>query len=292
MKKPRSDRRGLPADYLQPLVSALADPAVLAGIRREELEPVTFQLALYFGLRRDPATASALGNVYERLLAEVTVEDRRALVDELAGAVRGGATSALAFVPVLQREREAGVARAAALALATTMPAAGEDALAGPRALRAMLDHTEHDGVRAGIVGALLALGDRRVRTLLDGAWRALPPEAARALLALPRDWCSRLEVDWLLDWMEDAEPGLFAELAGSLARLASAGEGRVLDLERELPAPAAAVGGTAADWLRILTDRGVREVGAELAPRLRDLGRRAAPGALEPVLRAWGVAS
>ena len=74
MKRPRSDRRALPADYLEPLVSALGDPAVLAGIRPAELAPVAFQLALYFGMRRDAATAAALGGVYERLVSEVTVE--------------------------------------------------------------------------------------------------------------------------------------------------------------------------------------------------------------------------
>src|SRR5262245_64914138 len=133
MRRSRSDGRTLPADYLEPLVRALGDPAVLAGIRVAELAPVAFQLALYYGLRRDAATAAALGGVYERLVAEVTVEDRSALVAELAGALRGGASSALALVPVLQRERDAAVARAAALALASSLPAAPEDPIAGPR---------------------------------------------------------------------------------------------------------------------------------------------------------------
>ena len=285
MKRPRSARRALPADYLQPLVTALADPATLAAVRREELEAVAFQLALYFGVRRDPETASALGGVYDRLVEERTAEDRRAFVNEVAGAVRGGVTSVLALLPVLQRERDAEIAREAALAFATLLPAEGGDALAGPRALRALLDHAEPDGVRAGLVGALLALGDRRVQPLLDGAWRSLTPAAAAALLALPRTWASRLETEWLLDWMEDAEPSTFAALADSLARLAAEGGGRVLELERELPASA---GG---ESVAILREWSVGELGEQLAPRLRDLARRAGgPHVLSAVFRAWGV--
>ena len=273
MKRSRSERRTLPADYLEPLVRALGDTSVLASIRREELGPVAFQLALYFGVRRDPDTASALGSVYDRLVADVTTAERSGLASELAAAVRGGATTALALLPLLQRERDAGVARDLALAFAT-----------GPRALRALLDHTEAGAVRAGIVGALLALGDARLRSLLDGTWRTLDPTDARALLALPRSLSSLLEVEWLLDWMEDADPTTFALLAGSLAAAAGAGD-HVLELERELPVPA---GGESLTVLRQWT---VAEAGARLAPRLRDLARRAdRDGALDGVFAAWGV--
>ena len=286
MKRPRSARAALPADYLQPLVTALADPATLAAVRPGELEPVAFQLALYFGVRRDPETAGALGGVYDRMVEELAPEDRRAFVEQVAGAVRSGATTVLALLPVLQRERDAGIARAAASAFAALMPAEGGDRLAGPRALRALLDHAEPDGVRAGLVGALLELGDRRVRPLLDGAWRALPPAAAAALLALPRPWASLLETEWLMDWMEDADPSTFAAIRGSLARLATEGEGRVLELERELPAPA---GGESVGILREWT---VREVGEQLLPRWRDLARRAGvPNAMAEVFASWGVA-
>src|SRR5262245_4433255 len=146
MKRPRSERRALPADYLQPLVNALADPATLAGVRPSELEAVAFQLALYLGVRRDPDTAAALGGVYDRLIAERTPEERRALVEQVVGAVGGGASSVLALLPVLQREPDAAVARDAAMAFATLLPAERGDALAGPRALRALLDHAEPDG--------------------------------------------------------------------------------------------------------------------------------------------------
>jgi len=286
MKRPRSARRALPADYLQPLVTALSDPGTLAAVRREELEAVAFQLALYFGVRRDPETAGALRGVYERMVEELPLEARSAYVEQVVGAVRGGATSVLALLPVLQRERDAGIARAAASAFAALMPAEGGDALAGPRALRALLDHAEPDGMRAGLVGALLALGDRRVRPLLDGAWRALPADAAAALLALPRTWASLLETEWLMDWMEDAEPATFAAIRGSLARLAADGEGRVLELERELPAPADG------ESLTILREWTVREAGEQLSPRWRDLERRAGgSGAMAEVFAAWGVA-
>src|SRR5262249_33431176 len=79
---------------------------------------------------------AALGGVYDRLVSEVTAEARASLVIELSGALRGGPSSTLALVPILQREQDAGVARAAALALATSLPAAPDDPLAGRRAPR------------------------------------------------------------------------------------------------------------------------------------------------------------
>lgn len=292
MSPRRPAERERQADYLQPLVAALADPAVLAGIRVHELQPVAYQLALYFGLRREPAIASALAGVYERLHRDGTIEDRRTLVHELDSAVRRGATSVLALLPVLQHERDAGLVRDAAFTLATRMPDAEGETLSGPRAVRALLDHAESAAVRAGLVGALLGLGDRRIANVLDGTWRALDTEARAALLALSREVATLLEVEWLLGWLEDAEPAAFAAVAESLAALpaagasAACGSGRVLDLERELPT----TGET--DALTVLSEWSTAEAGEKLAPRLRDLSRRApAPDALDGVRRAWGVA-
>jgi hypothetical protein len=283
MPRSRPDPTSLPNDYLEPLVNALADPAVLAGIRPEELEPVTFQLALYFGVRRDPATSAALGGVYDRLVAEVPADAREVLVQDLATAITGGASSVLALLPALQRERDAGVARSAALAFATRMEA-GEDGLAGPRAVRTLVDHADSDAVRAGLVGALLALGDPRVKPLIAGLWRALSPPARDALLALGRPLATRLETEWLLDWLEDAEPATFNAVAASLARLPAEGEGRVLELARELPAtPAGAALTVAREWP-------AAALGASLTERFMSLARRAEPGAFDAVLVAWGV--
>jgi hypothetical protein len=279
------DEPRLPDDYLEPLVRALADPAVLAGIRVAELQPVAFQLALYFGLRRDADTAAALGGVYERLLRDVTLEARTQWLEDLAAAVAGGATSVLALLPVLQRETSAALVRSAALTFATRMSNSPEDPLAGPRALRALLDHAELDASRAGLVGALLALGDARVRPLLAGAWHALTPGAAGALLALPRSHASRLEAEWLLDWLEDADPATFRALSASLANLPVAGRGRVLEIERELPS------GADGDALTVRRAWDPAELGELLAERFRSLARRSGdPAAFEAVLAAWSV--
>jgi hypothetical protein len=199
---------------------------------------VAFQLALYFGVRRDPETASALGGVYDRLVAERSQGERRAFVEQVIAAVRGGASTVLALLPVLQREHDAGVARAAALAFATLLPAEAGDPLSGPRALRALLDHAEPDGVRAGLVGALLASGDR-------GA------PAARWRLALAHAGRGRGAARAAADVGEPARGRVAARLDGGRRagdvrrdrRLAGAagvgGGGRVLELEHELPAGA-----------------------------------------------------
>jgi len=286
MKHSRTGR-SLPADYLQPLVRALSDPAELQRIRVGELAPVAFQLALYLGVRQDRETAAVLASVYERLARDVTGEARSHLVGDLVHAVAGGATSVLALLPVLQRETDPDLVRRAGLAFALHMAAPADDPLAGPRALRALLDHAEHDAARAGIVGALLALGDQRLAPLLAGAWHALPPGAAAPLLALPRALASRLELDWLLGWLEDAEPATFAAIADSLARLPADGGGRVLELERELPARS-----DAGEALTVTREWTAHELTLELGERLASLERRAGtPGALASVRAAWGAA-
>jgi hypothetical protein len=48
-------------------------------------------------------------------------------------------------------------------------------------------------------------------------------PDAVAALLSLERER-EPARGQWLLDWMEDAEPATFAAIARSLARLASEG--------------------------------------------------------------------
>ncbi len=279
---PKTD---LPGDYLEPLVTALGDPKVLAGIRVEELEPITFQLALYFGVRRDADTAAALGGVYERLVREVDAESRAMLVTDLATAIGGGASSVLALLPALQRERDATVARLAAVAFASRMQAGASDPLAGPRAVRTLLDHAEPEAVRAGLVGALLALGDARLKPLLAGAWRLLSGEARDALLALPRPLATRLEAEWLLDWLEDAEPATFAMVASSLARLPADGAGRIVELERELPAA------PTGDGYRIAREWPAAALGASLTERFMSLARRTEGSAFDGVLAAWGLA-
>ena len=285
MSPPRTSRRTKPADYLQPLVAALGDPAVLAGMRVAELQPVAYQLALYFGLRREPAIAAALAGVYERLRRDGTEESRRTLVEELATAVRGGASSVLALLPVLQHERNARLVRDAAFTFATRMPAADGDALAGPRAVRALLDHTEAAAVRAGLLAALLALGDRRIAPLVDGTWRLLDADGRNALLGIPREHATLLEVDWLFGWLEDVDPAGFDAVARSLAGLAEASRGRLLDFERELPATGDR------ETVNVLSEWSAIEAGERLAPRVRDLERRVSNGDdLRVVHRAWCI--
>lgn len=284
-RRDRREKRALKADYLEPLVTALGDPAVLAGMRAEELQPVTFQLALYFGHRRDPATSAVLGEVYERLLAEIDRTSRAELLDDLVAAITGGSTTVLALLPVLQRESDAGLVRTAALVFATRMAPTGGDLLTGPRMLRTLLEHAEPDGVRAGLVGALLALGDARMAPFLDGAWRFLSPEAADALLTLPRGMASRLEVEWLLAWLEDAEPARFAAVATSLARLPREGGGVICEVERGIPA------GPEGDVLALLREWTPQALAQELAPRFDSIARRAEGDAFAPVRAAFSGA-
>ena len=271
-------------DYLRALVERGDDPAFWTTIRDEELPLLAYQLALYFGLQRDADTASALSGLYARVVERVSVDDRMELCDHVTESVRGGASSALALLPFLQRERDATVAQAAATAFATLLPATQEIPLAGPRMVRTLLDHTDEDAIRLGLVGALLSLGDRRVLPLLRGSWRALSPASRDALLAAPPPLVTALLVEFLLDWLEDADVAASAAIAATLSRLPTQGAGRVLDLERRLPE-------REGEEVEVLAEWSAADYGAQLAPRLRDLARRVdEPASLAAVLAAWGV--
>jgi hypothetical protein len=93
----------------------------------------------------------------------------------------------------------------------------------------------------------------------------------------------TRLEVEWLLQGLEDAEPERFARIAGSLARLPQEGDGVILDLERELPA------GKAGEALTVLREWSAASMGEALAEQFAGLERRAEPGAMAAVSAAFG---
>lgn len=277
--------------WLEQLAGIARDPAKRAALDADALLLVTFQQCLYYGHTQDPGIAGALAELYADLVAKAPVADRVELLDRVAEAVEQGSTPALALLPFLLHEPSPEAVAVAGETFASLVPAEGGEEAAGPAGLLRLLEHAEDEGTRVGLAAALLRLGDRRLRPLVDAAWRRLEPPARVRLAALPAP--SRVlfaaTVEFWLGCLEDADDAVFAAVAATLARLPREAEPpRVLDVRRKFPANAP----DDREEIAILGDWTVAAFGERLAPALRDLARREnVPRRMPEVLAAWGVA-
>lgn len=288
MSKPR--RRAEPApsgDYLRQLAEFGRDPEAWKRLEEDELLLLAFQQALYLGSGESEA-GSGLAGLYAEMVARVTRDDRMELLDRVSEAVEAGSTTVLALMPFLQHEPDASIVQSAALAFAAHMPLTAGDPMTGPRTIAALVPHADDDAVRVGLISGLLALGDRRVLPVLRGLWRHLGPEAREALTRQSLPFACASTVEFLLDWLEDADEEGFGIAAAMLARIPADGNGRVLDLKRRFPAnlDGDEIG------IEVVGEWTAADFGARIAPRLADLERREnEPRVLPAVRAAWSVA-
>lgn len=277
--------------WLAELAEIARDPGRRSGLDADALLLVTFQQCLYYGHTQDPEIAATLAGLYPDLVAKAAEPDRVELLDRVAAVVEDGATPVLALLPFLLHEPSPEAVAVAGETFATLVPLEGDDDLTGPRTLLRLLEHAEDEGTRVGLAAALLRLGDRRLRPLLDGAWRRLDPAARARLAALrgPANVLFAATVEFWLACLEDADAAVFATVAGELARLPrEADPPRVLDVRRKFPANAP----DEREEISLVGDWPVAEFGERLAPALRDLARREnEPRRMPAVLAAWGVA-
>lgn len=272
------------------LAEIASDPARRAALDGDALLLVTFQQCLYYGHSQDAGVAAALAGLYPDLVAKAGEADRIELLDRVAAAVEQGGTTVLALLPFLLHEPSPEAVAVAAETFASLMPIEDGDEATGPRTLLRLLEHAEDEGTRVGLAAALARFGDRRLRPLLDEAWRRLDTPARVRLAGLRG--ASRVvfaaTVEFWLDCLEDADDTVFAAVASALARLpAEADPPRVLEVRRKFPANAP----DDRDEITLAGDWPVAEFGARLGPRMRDLARREnEPRRMPAVLEAWAV--
>lgn len=289
----RADEAGDAADaaWLAQLAELARDPEKRATLDADALLLVTFQQCLFYGHTQDPEVAAALAALYPDLVARAAEGERLELLDRVAAAVEQGGTPVLALLPFLLHEPSPGAVAVAGETFASLVPLEGGDPLTGPATLLRLLEHAEDEGTRVGLAAALLRFGDRRLRGLLDAAWRRLDPPARVRLAELrgPSPVVFAATVEFWLACLEDADDAVFAAVAGTLARLPrEADPPRVLDVTRKFPANAP----DERDEIAIAGDWPLAGYGGRLAPALRDLARREnAPHRMPEVLAAWGVA-
>jgi len=279
------------AGWLDELAAIAADPERRATLDADALLLVTFQQCLWYGHSQDAGAGGALASLYPELVARATEADRIELLDRVAAAVEDGGTTVLALLPFLLHEPASEAVAVAAETFASLMPLEGGDEATGPRTLLRLLEHAEDEGTRAGLAAGLLRLGDRRLRPLLDEAWRRLDTPT-RVRFAGMRG-ASRVvfapTVEFWIACLEDSDDAVFAAVAAALARLArEADPPRVLEARRKFPANAP----DDRDEITLEGDWPVPAFAARIAPALRDLARREnEPRRMPDVLAAWGLA-
>lgn len=280
------------AAWLAQLAEVAADPERRAALDGDALLLVTFQQCLGYGHAGEPGFADALAALWPDLVAKTSDADRLELLDRVAAAVEEGGAGVLALLPFLMHEPSPEAVAVAGETFASLVPLDAGDEATGPRMLVRMLEHAEEEGTRVGLAAALLRFGDRRLRPLLDRAWRLLEP-AARVRLAGLRG-ASRVAfaatAEFWIDCLEDADDAVFAAVAAALERLPlEADPPRVLEVRRKFPANAP----DGRDEIALERDWPIGEFAARLAPALRDLARREnEPRRLPAVLAAWGISA
>ncbi len=287
MSRPRRSKPSTPSsDYLRQLVEWGRDPDAWKRLDADELLLIAFQQALYLGSGESEA-GTGLAGLYAELVARVTGAERMELLERVIEAVESSSTSVLALMPFLQHEPDAAIVQSAALAFAAHMPLAEGDPMTGPKTIAALVPHADDDAVRVGLIAGLLALGDRRVLPVARGLWRHLEPAGRESLTRQALPFACASTVEFLLDWLEDADEEGFGVAAAMLARLPVDGGGRVLDLKRPFPAH---MNGDEAE-IEVVGEWSAVEYGARIASRLADLERREnEPRVLPTVRAAWGV--
>ena len=261
-------------EYLAELAAIAADPERRAQLDGDALLLVTFQQCLYYGHTQDPAIAAALAALYPELVAKTAGPERVELLDRVAAAVEEGGSPVLALLPFLLHEPEPEAVAVAAETFASLVPLEDGDELTGPRELLALLEHAEEEGTRVGLAAALLRFGDRRLRPLVDEAWRRLdaPARVRRAELRGAGNVLFAATVEFWLDALEDAPPDVFAAVTSLLGRMPhEADPPRVLDVRRKFPANAP----DDRDEITILSDVPVADFAAVVGPRTQALVNR-----------------
>ena len=291
--------RSAPLDELDAL---MATPARWPEIPLETLHQLVYYQCLSYGMDPDDAAVPGLTALYRVAVARMHPGARQQIVTHLGRVldrvhreqdVQEGAGCTNALLPILVGDPDPSVVASAAFEMATLLPLEDDDPMTGPRYVHTLLEDVD-DEPRAGLVAALLQVGDRRVAPLVAGAWRQLGFEGRQslALLILGLRALHAVTVEFLVSWLEDeaadtSAPG-FGIVAATLARAGRhAGEHGVLEATRILPVTAAGPGETFATSQTLTRET----VAAAIAPRLAAVARREQPPELtRQVLDEWGL--
>ncbi len=279
---------GSPATLSDQVEFLSGQPDLWGDTHLEILEKVFMKLALSYGSIVDERLIPRLGSLYEIFQERMTDERRQHLLTDITSYVDKGQGSFFSFYPCLFAERAIHIVATAAIYTAVYMPLDDGDELTGPRELLQFLTFENDEATRTGILSGLLLLGDKRVLPLIRGCWQLLGKEGRRRLALNTSGFVYASQVEFYLDWLDEANEEDFPHVAAGLAKLPRQSRvQKVLDVERKFPV-------FAPDSRPVITYLGewtFEEYGKIIEPRMRELLRREEePKVLPVVLEAWGL--
>ncbi len=247
------------------------------------------EACLGFGWETRGGAEEIFAGRYEEFVRTAGLDRRVRTVIRVAEAAEAGEGSALSLLPFILADPARQVIHTAALEATLLVPMADGDPLTGPRTLLAFADTFSAGHARAGILGGLLLLGDRRILPLIrEERWR-LAPAGRSMLMEAWSGYALAAQIDFLVDWLEDAPEYDFGGIVAALAAIPErASHSAVIDVERRFPRRC---GDDDGPPLIITARWSIEEYAAILAPRLLDLHRRETPPrTLQLALDAWGI--
>lgn len=166
------------------------------------------------------------------------------------------------------------------------------DPLTGVKMLMEIAPDAMNQRTRAGIYGGLLCLGDRSHLSVAQGCWRSLAPGYRPLLANLCSDFLNASVVEFLLDWISEAEGEEYLTVCRALARIPKTGDRRlttIIDVRWSYPEP----GSFDEPAQDILGEWPFEEYGQLIKPRLLELAELETDRLVIPtVLWHWGDSS
>lgn len=280
------------------------EPAAVAELLFEEPDPrrwldlgdddlarlVETALTIYASLGAEPMIR-LLQALYPKYARVTTVERRMEWYRAAMTRVTEEGRHPGALLPWLFAEPAVELVSSAALDYAVLLPLEGDDPMTGPKAVVSIFT-SGSVASPAGLFAGLRLLGDDRVNALLVPLRRMLSEEEVADVCAARTGFVFAAMVDFLLDWLEEAEAdredGRFGLVAGALLRaVQTMAMPDVIDGRRRFPAPRTGTDLLEPGWERVPLARFAERI----RPRLEAIAdRESEPRVLPAVLEAWGL--
>jgi hypothetical protein len=198
------------------------------------------------------------------------------------------------LLPFLLEDPDPSVVSSAAMEMALLRPLERGEPLTGPRYVSGLVDQVNGDDARAGVVAALLQLGDERLEPLVAGGWKSLGDDGRQTLALLVQGFHGlngptvRFLAGWLEDEVRSPQSAAFGMVAATFARAGRhASAHGIVEFERVFPLTAAPEGDGPGPARRMTIDEFRPSIEERL---LRTAGCEAPPRLMPHVLSYWGL--
>ncbi|MFT4978388.1 MAG: hypothetical protein ACI8S6_004298 [Myxococcota bacterium] len=160
-------------------------PEAWEGLAAVALRELTSRQIAVYGRHLTPSNLPQLQRLYRLVIDRSEAAQRHEMLQATTRDIARGEIGWWALMPYLQLDPDLGVIVAATGCAVRWIPPQDGDELTGARTTIAMMRSLPHDSLSR--VGGLLVMGDPRVISMVEGAWRGLAPSVRLRLMeALP----------------------------------------------------------------------------------------------------------